>query len=70
MEEKRIPVFGKDAEGKSKRGFDVILIDGKPYVESINRQGHRVKTPVDAALTAVMQLQESEEITQDRHTQA
>ncbi len=59
MEEKRIHVYGKDAEGKRKRGFDFILVDGKPYVESVNTQGQRVKTPVEQAKAVLMKLQEN-----------
>ena len=58
MEENRVPVYGKDSEGKSKRGFDWLRINGKTYLESINREGHKVKTPVETALAALQQLQQ------------
>ncbi len=57
MKEKRVPVYGKDAEGKKKRAFDWLeQEDGQTYAETINREGHKVKTPVDAALAALEQL--------------
>ena len=58
MEEKRVQVFGKDAEGNDKHGFDLVMIDGKPYIESIYKGNHRVKTPIDIALSALEELQQ------------
>ena len=59
MEEKRIPVYGEDAEGKRKRAFDWLKQeDGQTFAETINRNGHKVKTPVDAALAALEQLKQ------------
>ena len=61
MEEKRIPVYGRDAQGNRKHGFDLLVIDGEPFIESIYKGNHRVKTPVDAALAALNKLQQSTE---------
>ena len=51
MKEDRISVFGRDAEGNEKRGFDCLLINGKPYIESINKEGHKIKTPASSDLS-------------------
>ena len=56
MEENRISVYGKDAEDKEKRAFDLILIDGQPYVETVSREGHKIKTPAIAAVSAIKRL--------------
>lgn len=58
MEQKRIPVYGKDTEDKQKRAFDWIMIDGKMFVETVNRDGHKVRTPASAAITAYKKLQQ------------
>ena len=58
MQNNRVSVYGKDAEGKRKRGFDCVMIDGKPYIESITREGHKVKTPAYEAANAFRELQE------------
>lgn len=58
MEEKRVQVFGKDADGEDKHGFDLLMIDGKPYIESIYKGNRRVKTPVETALAALKELQQ------------
>ena len=59
MELKRIPVYGKDTEDKQKRAFDWIMIDGKMYVETVNRDGHKVRTPASAAIIAYKKLRQS-----------
>ena len=56
-----LPVYGQDSDGKKRRGFDCLLIDGKPYIESVNRDGHKVKTPASAAIKAFRQLQLNEQ---------
>ena len=56
QQDQSLPVYGQDAEGKKKRGFDCLLIDGQPYIESINRDGHKVKTPASAVAAAFRQL--------------
>ena len=56
QQDQSLPVYGQDAEGKKKRGFDCLLIDGQPYIESINRDGHKVKTPASAVTAAFRQL--------------
>ena len=61
MEEKRMPVFGKDAEGNKKHGFDLLMIDGKPYIESLYKGNHRIKTPVDMTLNVLKELQNQPE---------
>ena len=58
MEEKRIQVFGKDANGEEKHSFDLLMIDGKAYIESIYKGNRRVKTPVETALAALKELQQ------------
>ena len=58
MKDERVPVYGKDAEGNRKRGFDWLMIDGKPYIESVTREGHKVKTPAYEAANAFKELQE------------
>lgn len=60
MEEKRIPVYGKDAENHQKRMFDWILIDGKYYMETKDRNGHMIRKPADEAITAYKQLQDKQ----------
>ena len=56
-----LPVYGQNAEGKKKRGFDCLLIDGQPYIESINRDGQKVKTPASAVTAAFRQLKMKEQ---------
>lgn len=58
MEEKRVSVFGKDANGDDKHGFDLLMIDGKPYIESMYKGNRKVKTPVETALAALEELQQ------------
>ena len=53
-----LPVYGRDSEGREKRGFDCLLINGEPYIESISRNGCKVKTPVSAAVAAIQKLKE------------
>ena len=60
-QDQSLPVYGQDAEGKKKRGFDCLLIDGQPYIESINRDGHKVKTPASAVTAAFRQLKLQEQ---------
>ncbi len=60
-QDQSLPVYGRDAEGKKKRGFDCLLIDGQPYIESINRDGHKVKTPDSAVTAAFRQLKLQEQ---------
>ena len=54
-----LPVYGKDPEGNKKRGFDCVLINGEPYIESVSRNGCKVKTPVSAAVAAIQKLKET-----------
>lgn len=61
MKEDRISVFGRDAEGNEKRGFDCLLINGKPYIESINKEGHKIKTPASSAADAFIKLQQQQQ---------
>ena len=58
MEEKRITVYGKDAEDKEKRAFDWIMVDGHPYLETKDRYGHKVVTPANAAIAALKRLKQ------------
>ncbi|MBR5109053.1 MAG: hypothetical protein IK099_02565 [Clostridia bacterium] len=58
MEEKRIPVYGKDAEDKEKRAFDWIVVNGRPYMETKDRSGHKVLTPAKDAIAAYKKLQQ------------
>ena len=53
-----LPVYGKDSDGNKKRGFDCILINGTPYIESVSRNGRKVKTPISAAIAAAEKLKE------------
>lgn len=53
-----LPVYGEDSEGRKKRVFDCVLINGEPYIEAISRQGCKVITPVSAAVAAVQKLKE------------
>ncbi len=58
MTEKRISVYGKDAEGKRKRAFDWLeLEDGQLVVETITRDGHKVIIPINVVEAALKQLQ-------------
>lgn len=56
MEEKRITVYGKDAEDKDKRAFDWIMVDGHPFMETKDRRGHKVLTPAKDAMDAYRRL--------------
>lgn len=59
-----LPVYVQDSDGKKKRVFDCVLINGEPYIESVCRDGHKVKTPVSAAEAAFRQLRLMEELTE------
>ncbi len=56
MQEKRIAVYGKDAEGKRKRAFDMVRIQGTQFLETKDRHGHKIITPVGDAMNALNQL--------------
>ena len=58
MEDKRIAVYGKDAEDKEKRAFDWIRIKGQLFVETKDRHGRTVRTPAKEALAPYKQLQQ------------
>ena len=60
-QDRGLPVFGRDAEGKKKRGFNCVLIDGERYIESVGRDGRRIQTPVSEARAAFRQLELREE---------
>lgn len=60
MGEKRISVYGKDAENKQKRMFDWIMINGKPFIETKDSHGNKVWTPATEAITAYRKLQEQQ----------
>lgn len=53
-----LPVYGRDSEGQKKRGFNCILKDGEAYIESVGRNGRKVKTPISAAVAAAKKLKE------------
>lgn len=53
---KRTTIYGKDAEGQSKRFCDIVLIDGSPCLEVKDRYGHKVWASVDAAKAAIHEL--------------
>ena len=53
-----LPVYGQDSDGNKKRGFDCVLINGTPYIESVSRNGRKIKTPVSAAIAAAEKLKE------------
>ena len=56
-----LPVYGKDLEGKKRRGFNCILVNGEPMIESVGRDGRKIKTPVSEAEAAFRQLKLMEE---------
>ncbi len=58
VEEKRVQIFGKDTDGNKKHGFDLVLINGKPYIESIYKGHRKIKTPVDTTISALEKLQQ------------
>ena len=53
-----LPVYGEDAEGNKKRGFNCVLKNGEAYIESVGRNGRKVKTPISAAIAAAKKLKE------------
>lgn len=56
MDSKRIKVYGRDADNREKRAFDLVLSDGQLYVETVNREGHRIMTPAKIVLSKYRQL--------------
>lgn len=56
MKEERVSVFGKDAEEHDKRAFDWILVNGQPYMETKDRHGNKVRTPVNRVVAGYEQL--------------
>ena len=59
-QDRSLPVYGQDAEGKKKRVFDCVLINGEPYIEAVGRDGHKVKTPAAEAEAAFRRLKQGE----------
>ncbi len=57
MEEKRIVIYGINAENREKRAFDLVLNNGEKYIETVNRAGQKLKTPIEYALAALDELQ-------------
>ena len=53
-----LPVYGEDSEGNKKRGFNCVLKNGEAYIESVGRNGRKVKTPISAAIAAAKKLKE------------
>jgi len=53
-----LPVYGQNSEGQKKRGFNCVLENGETYIESLGRNGHKIKTPVAAAVAAAKKLKE------------
>ena len=62
MDTDRIPIYGHDAEGNKKRGLDCILEHGKLYLESVNKQGNKVKTPAGLVTKALKQLLQNQQL--------
>ena len=56
MQEKRISVYGKDADGKRKRAFDMVRIQGSQFLETKDRHGNKIITPIEDAMNAINQL--------------
>ena len=56
MIDQNIPVFGKDAEGRRKRAFDWVLINGEPFLETVNREGRKIRTPAAVTIAAYKRL--------------
>ena len=54
-----LPVYGQDSEGQKRRGFNCVLKNGEPYIESVGRNGCKVKTPFSAAVAAAKKLKEA-----------
>lgn len=62
MEEKRMTVYGKDAENKDKRMFDYVTINGQLFVETKDSHGHRIRTLAAKAFAAYQQMRQSSQI--------
>lgn len=58
MKDDRIPIYGHDAEGHRKRAFDLILVQGLPFMETKDRTGHIIRAPADDALDAIEKLKQ------------
>ena len=58
MDNDRIPIYGRDAEGHRKRAFDMILVQGLPFMETKDRTGHIIRAPADEALNAIEKLKQ------------
>ncbi|MBQ4290409.1 MAG: hypothetical protein II719_04360 [Clostridia bacterium] len=56
MGEKRISVYGKDAENNQKRMFDWVKVNGQLYIEAKDSHGHKIRTPAAEAISAYRQL--------------
>lgn len=56
MGEKRISVYGKDAENNQKRMFDWVKVNGQLYIEAKGSHGHKIRTPASEAISAYRQL--------------
>ena len=61
-----LPVYGEDSEGRRKRGFDWVVDHGRLYIESVNRDGRKIKTPASAALATLRQLHLKEKPPEDK----
>jgi len=58
-EEKRIPIYGKDAEDQARRAFDIVMKDGQPCIETKDRYGHKVWTAAREAFEACKRLRQT-----------
>lgn len=58
MDNDRISIYGKDAEGNKKRACDMILIRGRPFMEMKDRYGHIIRAPADEAVSAIEKLKQ------------
>ena len=56
----RVTVYGKDLEDREKRAFDFVKENGSIYLETVNRAGHKIKTTLEEAWTALAELDATE----------
>ena len=58
MKDDRVKVYGEDAEKRKRRALDCIVIDGRLFLETVDRSGHKIRTPARVVMNALEQARQ------------
>ena len=56
MENNRIKIYGKDADNKVLRAFDLVSENDQKYFETVTRKGIKIRISVEDFLSAMNEL--------------